>query len=147
MKPTTKPMHIRKEGKVYVFDLLRKKYVLATPEEEVRQQLLQYLVTQLSYPKGLISVEAGLVYNRQQKRTDIVVYNNLGLPHILIECKRPEIKLGKEVIYQMATYNREINASLLVIANGKEMICLQVDAAQNKLVPLTEIPPYKELII
>ncbi len=143
MNPAGNLRRMTKDGKVFVYDMLRKKYVLATPEEEVRQQLLQYLIMELSYPRGLISVEAGLLYNRQQKRTDIVVYNNRGLPHVLIECKRPEIKLSKEVIYQLATYNREVNAPLLVVANGKEMICLQVDAEQNRLVPLAEIPPYR----
>ena len=133
---------IEKEGRLFIYDFLRKKYVVATPEEEVRQQLLDYLVNELSYPKGLISVESGLLYNKQLKRTDIVVFNNSGAPYMLIECKRNEVQLKKEAVYQLATYNRQLNAQLLVITNGKELICLQVDSVKNKLVPLKEIPPY-----
>lgn len=133
---------IEKEGRLFIYDLLRKKYVVATPEEEVRQQLLEHLVNELSYPKGLISVESGLLYNKQAKRTDVVVYNNLGAPYMLIECKRNEVQLKKEAVYQLASYNRQLNAQILVITNGKELICLQVDPTQNKLIPLKEIPPY-----
>lgn len=130
-------------GRTFIFDLLRKKYVVATPEEQVRQQFLHYLISDLKYPKGLISVESGLVYNNRQKRTDVVVYDTSGKPYLLAECKRREARLSKEVIYQLAAYNRELNARLLVLTNGAEMICLAIDQEQNRLVPLTEIPAYE----
>ncbi len=143
MNDEKRPLTIDREGKTFLYDILRRKYVVWTPEEVVRQDLVNYLLQELKYPKGLISIEAGLHYNRRLKRTDIVVFNKEGKPNILVECKRPEVKLGKEAIFQLSTYNKELDANLLVLTNGKELICLQVDRAHNTLISIAGIPPYK----
>ncbi|MEQ8684234.1 MAG: type I restriction enzyme HsdR N-terminal domain-containing protein [Imperialibacter sp.] len=143
MSKETRPLVIEKDGQALIYDLLRRKYLVWTPEEAVRQQMVNYLMAELHYPKGLMSIEAGLHYNKRQKRTDLVVYNNTGKPHILVECKAPDVKLSRETIFQVATYNKELDANILVITNGKEMICLQVEREKNNLKPLDDIPPYK----
>jgi hypothetical protein len=143
MSKETRPLVIEKNGQTLIYDLLRRKYLVWTPEEAVRQQMVNYLIAELHYPKGLMSIEAGLNYNKRQKRTDLVVYSNTGKPHILVECKAPDVKLSREAIFQMSTYNKELDANILVITNGKEMICLQVEREKNNLKTLDNIPPYK----
>ncbi|MEQ8416940.1 MAG: type I restriction enzyme HsdR N-terminal domain-containing protein [Imperialibacter sp.] len=143
MSKETRPLVIEKDGQTLIYDLLRRKYLVWTPEEAVRQQMVNYLMAELHYPKGLMSIEAGLHYNKRQKRTDLVVYNNAGKPHILVECKAPDVKLSRGTIFQVATYNKELDANILVITNGREMICLQVEREKNNLKPLDNIPPYK----
>ncbi|WP_339786431.1 type I restriction enzyme HsdR N-terminal domain-containing protein [uncultured Imperialibacter sp.] len=143
MSKETRPLVIEKDGQTLIYDLLRRKYLVWTPEEAVRQQMVSYLIDELHYPKGLMSIEAGLHYNKRQKRTDLVVYDNNGKPHILVECKAPDVKLSRETIFQVSTYNKELDANILVITNGKEMICLQVEREKNNLKTLDDIPPYK----
>ncbi|WOK04607.1 type I restriction enzyme HsdR N-terminal domain-containing protein [Imperialibacter roseus] len=143
MSKETRPLVIEKDGQTLIYDLLRRKYLVWTPEEAVRQQMVNYLIAELHYPKGLMSIEAGLHYNKRQKRTDLVVYDNNGKPHILVECKAPDVKLSRETIFQVSTYNKELDANILVITNGKEMICLQVEREKNILKTLDNIPPYK----
>jgi hypothetical protein len=143
MSRETRPLVIERNGQTLIYDLLRRKYLVWTPEEAVRQQMVNYLTAELHYPKGLMSIEAGLHYNKRQKRTDLVVYDNNGKPHILVECKAPNVKLSREAIFQVSTYNKELDANILVITNGKEMICLQVEREKNNLKTLDDIPPYK----
>jgi len=143
MSKESRPLVIEKDGQTLIYDLLRRKYLVWTPEEAVRQQMVNYLIAELHYPKGLMSIEAGLHYNKRQKRTDLVVYDNNGKPHILVECKAPDVKLSRETIFQVSTYNKELDANILVITNGKEMICLQVEREKNNLKTLDDIPPYK----
>ncbi|MFN8415362.1 MAG: type I restriction enzyme HsdR N-terminal domain-containing protein [Cytophagaceae bacterium] len=108
----------RKDNQILVYDILRKKEVVLTPEEWVRQHLLHYLVHHLKYPTGLISVERGLDYNDQKKRTDIRVYENTGKVFMLIECKAPEVSLGGNIQNQLAAYNASLDATYIVISNG-----------------------------
>jgi hypothetical protein len=129
-------------GRLYVFDQVRKKYLLFTPEEEVRQRMLDLLIHTLHYPRGLLSVETGLKYNTRQKRTDIVVFDNSGKPYMIVECKRKEEKLGKEELFQLSVYNKFLQAEILILTNGIDLLCMKVDMEANKLVPLSEIPPY-----
>lgn len=144
MKANQQPRLIERDGRTYIYDVLRRKYVVCTPEEEIRQRFVDYLMGELGYPRGLIAVEAGLQYNTRLKRTDIVVYNNLGKPFILVECKRAGARLGKEAVFQLATYNKTLDAEVLVITNGAEMICLRKDRANNTLTKTEEVPAYNK---
>ena len=101
----------KEQGKIFIFDLLRKRYVVLTPEEWVRQHFIQYLINHLKYPKALIKVEGGLVFNTLQKRSDIVVFNREGNPWMMIECKAPELKLSKRTIRQASIYNHSLKIS------------------------------------
>ncbi len=130
------------ESNSLIFDALRRKYVPLTPEEWVRQHFLHYLLNQLRYPKSLISVERGTTYNRLQKRTDICIYNNLGQPHLLVECKAAYVPITQEVVKQVSTYNQVLQAKYVAITNGLQHFCWEVDFETRKYTPLQEIPLY-----
>ncbi len=125
-----------------VFDVLRKKYVILTPEEWVRQHFVHYLIGHLHYPKSLISIERGTSYNTLQKRTDLCVYNNTGLPHLLVECKAAHVPITQEVVKQASVYNQTLRARFVVITNGLQHYCWEVDFAANSFTALQEIPSF-----
>src|SRR5688572_6204321 len=132
----------KEHGKILIFDLLRKRYVVLTPEEWVRQHFIHYLINHLKYPKALIKVEGGLVFNTLQKRSDIVVFNREGNPWMMIECKAPELKLSKRTIRQASIYNHSLKAKYLVITNGMSHICCEIDWINSNTVVLDSMPPY-----
>ena len=103
---------------IYIYDLVRKKYILLTPEEWVRQHFLNYLITHISVPVSMISIESSLKYNKLSKRADILVYSNNGLPLLLVECKAPVVQLSADTLLQLSTYNQKLNAPYLAITNG-----------------------------
>jgi len=110
---------IRKEkDKEYIFDNLRKKWVILTPEEWVRQNFICFLVQGLSYPSSLIAVEKELLLGELRKRFDILVFDRTHQPWMLIECKAPEISLNDAVLQQVLRYNLAVPARYLVITNG-----------------------------
>ena len=109
-----------RENKMYILDLIRKKKWLLTPEEWVRQHCLQFLITELGYPKSLINVEKQIKINGQLKRYDIVVYTPQGNVHILVECKAPSIAISQSTFDQIAQYNMTLKSQFLMLSNGKE---------------------------
>src|SRR5215475_11226689 len=90
------------EGKLTLFDEIRKKHIILTPEEWVRQHFVQYLINQKGYPKTLIRLEGGLKLMGKPKRTDIIVFNPLGERILLIECKAPSVNINQNVFDQVA---------------------------------------------
>jgi hypothetical protein len=129
----------------WIFDAIRRKYVTLTPEEWVRQHFIHYLVVHLQYPKSLLAIERGTVYNQLGKRTDICVYSASGRPLMLIECKAASVPISTATVKQASMYNKMLQATYVVITNGLAHYCWQVDfkTAQNR--PLTTIPAYSEL--
>jgi len=117
----------KKDGKLYIFDIIRKKNVQLTPEEWVRQHVVHYLVHHRSYPKALIKVEGGVYYNSMPKRSDIVVYDRELKVHLLIECKAPDVKLTEDTFQQIAMYNKKYNAQYLAMTNGMHSYILKMD--------------------
>lgn len=112
-------MRLKKQnGQVYVFDFIRKKWLILSPEEWVRQHVLNYLVTRKNIPASSISIEKELVLNDLRKRYDIVVYTRELTPYLIVECKAPYIPLDKPVVEQALRYNLTIKAELLMITNG-----------------------------
>jgi len=110
---------LKKEGNQhFIFDTIRKKYVVLTPEEWVRQHFINYLITEYNIPPKYIQIEGGLKYNHRQKRSDILVYDNQLQPLILVECKSSFIEINQEVYFQLQTYNSKINAKYLALTNG-----------------------------
>lgn len=128
-----------------IFDALRRKYVLLTPEEWVRQHFMHYLTGTLSYPRSLISIERGTTYNKLQKRTDMCVYDQRGKPHLLVECKAAHVPITQEVVKQVSVYNQVLQARYVVITNGLEHFCWQVDFGSRQFQPLQEIPAFKAM--
>jgi len=115
----------KEEGKVWIFDVIRKKYLVLTPEEWVRQHFVNYLINHLKYPKSLFRVERSLTYNKLQKRSDIVVHNRMGKPWMLIECKAPDIKLTQKAFNQVSVYNMTIGAQYVGVTNGMVQYCFE----------------------
>lgn len=133
----------KRSNKEEVFDILRKKFVKLTPEEKVRQQLIHYLIHELEYPKGLIGVEKGLMVNGKPRRMDLVVYDRAGAAFMILECKAPEVKITKEVFDQAAMYNLKLKVPFLVVSNGHETYCCNIDWVNNDIEFETEFPQVK----
>ncbi len=135
----------QQKGQTYVFDPIRKKWLILTPEEHVRQTLIYFLVHYKSYPASLISLEQGHRFNRLKKRTDIVIYNRLGVPIMLLECKASHVPLTQKVVEQVSVYNQSIGAKYLCISNGVTHYCWYFDREKSKFVFLQELPDWESL--
>lgn len=108
--------------------LIRKKWLVLTPEEWVRQHVIGYLIQSKKIAPSRIAVEKGIIYNSRQKRWDIVTYDDYGKPEILIECKGHEIPLSQETLVQIGSYQQQVNAKKLVVTNGLD--CFTFDLVQ-----------------
>jgi hypothetical protein len=132
-----------KENKQFIFDNIRKKYVVLTPEEWVRQNIVHFLINHKNYPSSLVAVEKQLTVNNLKKRFDILIFDNKGNPDIIIECKSYNIKVSQDTFDQLARYNLKINANLLMITNGLNHYFCKIDHRNEKYIFLNELPDYK----
>lgn len=107
-------------GKRYIFDAIRKTWLLLTDEEWVRQNFVAYLLRALEYPAAMIALEKGLELNGLKKRFDILVYNSNHQPWLMVECKAPEIALDESVLQQVLRYNISIPVEYIIITNGEQ---------------------------
>lgn len=128
------------DGQPVIFDPVRKKNVLLTPEEWVRQHFINLLITFYKVPRGHINIESGLTYNKMQRRTDILVRTAEGRPHLLVECKAPGIVLGNDTLVQASTYNKILSAEHLAITNGMQTFIFKIDFKTGVATPLNDIP-------
>ncbi len=129
------------EGNDFVFDIIRKKYIVLTPEEWVRQHFVHLMINHLGYPKSLIKVESGLSYFKSTKRSDITLMSRNTTPFLLIECKAPEIKIDRKTLNQISVYNKTIEAKFVAITNGFSNFIWKYEGGQYE--QLTEFPLYK----
>jgi len=132
------------ENKLLIFDIVRKKYIVLTPEEWVRQHYIHYLVTEKHYPISLIAVEKQLKVNTRTKRTDIVIFNTQGTPEIIVECKAPSIKISQHVFDQIARYNMELKAPYLIVTNGMFHYYCRQNFEKKCYEFLKDIPAFKK---
>jgi len=130
------------ENKTLIFDIVRKKYVIVTPEEWVRQHVVHFLLKEKNYQISLIAVEKQLKINKRVKRTDIIVYNKQGTPEILIECKAPSVKITQTTFDQIARYNLSANSNFLMVTNGLAHYFCQIDTDKETYIFLEDIPSY-----
>ena len=130
------------ENKVAVFDEIRKKFVSLTPEEWVRQHVVQFLLQQKKYPKSLINVEKLLKVNGLAKRYDGVVFNSDGSIFLLVECKAPGVRISQAVFDQIARYNLTMKARYLMVTNGLNHYFCQMDFEQEKYIFLQDLPDF-----
>ena len=130
------------ENKTLIFDIVRKKYVIVTPEEWVRQHVVHFLLKEKNYPISLIAIEKQLKINKRVKRTDIIVYNKQGTPEILIECKAPSVKITQTTFDQIARYNLSANSNFLMVTNGLAHYFCQIDTDKETYIFLEDIPSY-----
>ncbi len=131
---------IMEDGRVKVFDPIRKIYCALTPEEEVRQKMLYYLVEQKKYPSGLIAVEYSIKVNNLPKRCDIVVFNKAAKPMMIVECKAESVPITQKVLDQAVRYYSGLNVEYLLLTNGKTMYCYRIDMENQKIESLNELP-------
>jgi len=137
------PFKITEDNGVYsLFDELRKKSIIITPEEWVRQHFVQYLINQKGYPKTLIGLEGGLKLHGMQRRTDILVRNNQGEKVLLIECKAPSVKITQGVFDQVARYNMVHKVPLLAVTNGLQHYYCRIDLVNESYTFLEDLPNY-----
>lgn len=136
-------LQLSKQGeKIFVWDDIRKKNLVLTPEEWVRQHFIHYLLT-LKYPQSNIALESGLYLNQQLRRTDILVYHNRK-PALLVECKAPGVKLSQATFDQASRYNLELKVRYLIVTNGLEHYVAQVKD-EGGFSFLSQLPEYGKL--
>ena len=128
-----------------VFDMVRRKYVSLTPEEWVRQHLLQFLVLDKGVPKSLIGIEKKILVNNITKRTDLIVYSRNEKPLLIAECKAPSVKISQDTFDQAARYNLSLDANYFVLTNGLETFCCTIDHERKAYQFLEEIPEFEFL--
>jgi hypothetical protein len=136
-------LKMKSEGeKTYIFDVVRKKYLLLTNEEWVRQNFIHYLNKEKKYPFGLMGVEQMVKYNSLKTRADIVMYNTEGKANIIVECKAPDVKITQDTFNQIAKYNSQLKVKYLLVTNGMNHYCCKMDYESNRITFLEEIPSY-----
>lgn len=113
----------QEEKKTFVFDLVRKKWVILTAEEHVRQYLLRYLTEGMEYPTGLIAVEKKIAVGKLFKRFDIVVFDRNHKPWMLVECKEPGVDITEATLFQLLTYHSTIPCKYWLFTNGHQTYC------------------------
>lgn len=134
-----------KSGKKYIFDVLRKKYVILTPEEWVRQHFTHFLLEHKGYPEGLLANEVQLDLNGTKKRCDTVLYNRDLTARMIVEYKAPHVRITQTVFDQITRYNMVLKVEYLVVTNGIFHYCCHIDYAARSYVFLPDIPAYGDL--
>jgi len=127
------------EGKDQIFDPFRKIWIVLTPEEWVRQNILQYLVQVAKYPASLIAVEKEIKLGELAKRFDIVVYHN-DIPWMIIECKEANVKINDTTMHQILQYQQVLSAQYLIVSNGHQTLGAKIEL--GKLHALQNFPDY-----
>jgi hypothetical protein len=135
------------DGKLTLFDEIRKKHILITPEEWVRQHFVQYLINHKGYPKTLIKLEGGLTLHGKPRRTDIVVFNPNGEKILLIECKAPSVTIDQKVFDQVARYNMVHKVALVAVSNGLQHYYCRINFEKQNYKFIEDLPRYCEVYI
>ncbi|NND62545.1 MAG: type I restriction enzyme HsdR N-terminal domain-containing protein [Flavobacteriaceae bacterium] len=128
------------EKQALIFDVIRKKFVVLTPEEWVRQHVVHYLVTDKGFSSALINVEKQLLLNGTKKRYDAVVFDKYGNVRLLVECKAPHIQITQEVFDQIARYNLVTKAPFLMVTNGLDHYYCRMDYDNEQYIFLEDVP-------
>ena len=134
-----------RDGRKYVFDILRGKYVALTPEEWVRQHFVHYLTAHLGYPSGLLANEVSITLNGCSRRCDTVLYDSSLSPRMIVEYKAADVPITREVFNQILRYNIVLRVDYLVVSNGLTHYCCKVDYTTGRCTFLTSVPPYTSL--
>lgn len=130
------------ENKTAIFDEIRKKFVLLTPEEWVRQHVVKFLTKDKKYPVSYVNVEKVIKINGLTKRYDVVVFQPDGKIYLLVECKAPEVVITQSVFDQIARYNMTLDAKYLMVTNGLNHYFCQINREQEQYIFLPDLPEY-----
>ena len=132
-------------GKTVVWDPIRKLRVAFTPEENVRQAFVSYLINYKGFPASHIANEQAIELNGMSRRCDSVVYDKSGQPKVIIEYKRPDVSITQKVFDQIARYNLVLHVDYLIITNGLKHYCIKMEYPTGKYVFLQDIPNYSDI--
>lgn len=131
---------IKTADKKQIFDAIRRKYITLTPEEWVRQNFIQFLLSTGKYPASSIAIEKQLIVNGLKKRYDAVIYDKSFNPRIILEFKAPDVPITQNVFDQVATYNHKLNVDYFIISNGMVHYICQTDKEQLRYIFLNDFP-------
>lgn len=134
-----------RNGKRLILDSLRRKYVALTPEEWVRQHVVQFLINYKGYPKGLLANEVQVLLNGTRKRCDTIVYDTSLKPRMIVEYKAPSVEISQAVFDQITRYNMVLHVEYLLVSNGIQHYCCRIDYTTRQYHFLQEIPAYTAL--
>ena len=143
--PKTEFKIISRGEKLNIFDILRRRYVTLTPEEWVRQHFIHFLIKYKGYPAARLGNEISLDLNGTRKRCDSVLYDKEAHPIMIIEYKAPHIPITQETFQQISRYNMKLHVPWLIVSNGMEHYCCQVDYEKGEYHFLSDIPQYDAL--
>ena len=132
------------DGKQLIFDKIRKKFVVLTPEEWVRQNFIQYLNREKKYPESLMAVEKQIKINGKQRRFDLLIYLRNGQPYLIAEFKAPVIKISQDAFDQVVRYNMALRVERVIVSNGLQHFACEIDYVNNSYTYLHEIPEFCE---
>lgn len=135
---------ITRNKRTQIFDGVRRKYVALTPEEWVRQHVVEFLVSEKQVPRSLIAIEMKLKVNQLAKRADIVVFNRQGEPTLVVECKAPHIKITQDTFDQVARYNMDLQVPWVVATNGINHYFCWIDLQKRTYAFVRELPNYED---
>ena len=133
------------DGKTYILDILRRRFIALTPEEWVRQHFVHYLIEHKGYPAALMANEMSLSIGNKKLRADSVLYNRHLQPRMITEYKAPTIEITQKVFEQIAAYNLLLHVDYLVVSNGLQHYCCKIDYENNSYSFLRDIPNYSEI--
>jgi hypothetical protein len=130
----------RRNNEIYVWCIIRKKELICTPEEWVRQHVIHYLINEKNIAPGLITSEFAISYNGLSKRADIVVFNKEMRPLLIVECKASSVAISKQTLFQIAQYNHELDVDYLFLTNGLEHVTCRVNKKTKSIDYIEELP-------
>lgn len=132
------------EGKQMIFDSIRKKFVVLTPEEWVRQNFIEFLKIEKKYPETLMAVEKQIMVNGNQRRFDLLIYRRGGQAHLIAEFKAPSVKITQETFDQVVRYNMALRVEKVIVSNGLQHFACEIDYTNNSYAFLREIPEFSQ---
>ena len=137
---------IQKDGKPFIFDIIRRQYVALTPEEWVRQHFVHFLIGTKGYPQSLMANEVQLKLNGMSRRCDTVAYDRTLRPRVIVEYKAPTVNITQQVFDQICRYNMVLQVDYLIVSNGLAHYCCKVDNTTHTYTYLRDIPSYEEVV-
>lgn len=133
------------DGKTYILDILRRRFISLTPEEWVRQHFIHYLINHKGYPSALLANEVELKIGQKKLRCDSVLYTRQLAPRIIMEYKSPSVQITQKTFNQIFAYNTLLHADYLVVSNGMTHYCCRIDYENKSYTFLPDMPEYKDL--
>lgn len=133
----------KRESKAYLYDSIRKRWVRATPEEQVRQYTI-YTLIEKGYPRGRIGIEKKFRRQRIAFAVDILVYGKTGTPHTVVECKRYDVPLNSRDLLQASAYKKHLGTQCMIVSNGQQHLCYKWHEESKMWQYHTHIPSYTE---